>query len=233
MNEDLIHYHLDDGVATLTLNNGKVNAVSPALLARFNALLDQATEDKAIVVITGQPGMLCAGYDLKVMKESKEASANLVTAGSTLSRRLLSHPYPVIVACSGHAIAKGAFLLLSADYRIGVEGAFKIGLNEVAIGMTMHDVGVALSSHRLHRSMFDRSVITGEIFDPQGALAAGFLDELTPPEALAAATRAVANRLKQLDMAAHHNTKLKARKALLEELDIGIQADRARKLSAS
>ena len=124
-----VSYQLDDGVATLTLSNGKVNAISPDVIAGFNQALDRAEQDKAIVIMTGQPGILSGGYDLKVMTASPESALSLVTQGSLLSRRMLSHPYPIIVACSGHAVAKGAFLLLSADYRIGVEGNFTIGLN--------------------------------------------------------------------------------------------------------
>ena len=127
---ELISYHLEDGIATLTLSNGKVNAISPDVIAAFNAALDQATADRAVVIITGQPGILSGGYDLKVMTAGPKEAVALVTLGSTLARRLLSHPYPVIVACPGHAVAKGAFLLLSADYRIGVEGPFSIGLND-------------------------------------------------------------------------------------------------------
>ena len=119
---ELISYQFEDGIATLTLNNGKVNAISPAVIDAFNQALDQALQDKAVVIVTGQPGILSGGYDLKVMTSGPENAVNLVAAGSTLARRLLSHPYPVIVACPGHAVAKGAFLLLSADYRIGVDG---------------------------------------------------------------------------------------------------------------
>ena len=126
---DLISYQLEDGIATLTLSNGKVNAISPDVIAAFNAALDRAEQDRAIVVITGQPGILSGGYDLKVMTSGPQNAINLVAAGSTLARRMLAHPYPIIVACPGHAVAKGAFILLSADYRIGVEGPFNIGLN--------------------------------------------------------------------------------------------------------
>ena len=160
---ELISYHLEDGIATLTLSNGKVNAISPDVIAAFNAALDQATADRAVVIITGQPGILSGGYDLKVMTAGPKEAVALVTLGSTLARRLLSHPYPVIVACPGHAVAKGAFLLLSADYRIGVEGPFSIGLNEVQIGMTMHHAGIELARDRLRRSALHRSVINGEI----------------------------------------------------------------------
>ena len=222
---ELITYHAEDGIATLTLNNGKVNAISPDVIAAFNAALDQAVADRAVVIITGRPGILSGGYDLKVMTSGPQQAVGLVTAGSTLARRLLSHPFPVIVACPGHAVAKGAFLLLSGDYRIGVEGPYKIGLNEVQIGMTMHHAGIELARDRLRRSAFHRSVINGEMFDPQSAVDAGFLDKVVAAEELQGAALAAARQLKKINMTAHKNTKLKVRKALLEALDNAIIQD--------
>ncbi|WP_068828326.1 crotonase/enoyl-CoA hydratase family protein [Pseudomonas sp. BMS12] len=222
---DLISYQLEDGIATLTLNNGKVNAISPDVITAFNAALDQAVQDRAVVIITGQPGILSGGYDLKVMTSGPQNAVALVTAGSTLARRMLSHPFPIIVACPGHAIAKGAFILLSADYRIGVEGPFNIGLNEVQIGMTMHHAGIELARDRLRKSAFHRSVINGEIFNPQDAMDAGFLDKVVPVEQLMATAVAAAQQLKKINMTAHKNTKLKVRKAFLETLDKAIELD--------
>jgi enoyl-CoA hydratase len=223
---DLISYQLDDGIATLTLSNGKVNAISPDVIAAFNAALDRAEQDRAVVIITGQPGILSGGYDLKVMTSGPENAINLVAAGSTLARRMLSHPFPIIVACGGHAVAKGAFILLSADYRIGVEGPFSIGLNEVQIGMTMHHVGIELARDRLRKSAFHRSVINGEMFNPQTAVDAGFLDTVVPAEQLLPTAIAAAQQLKKINMKAHKNTKLKVRKALLETLDWAIEEDK-------
>ncbi|CAM3889257.1 crotonase/enoyl-CoA hydratase family protein [Pseudomonas wadenswilerensis] len=222
---ELITYHLEDGIATLTLNNGKVNAISPDVIKAFNAALDQAAQDRAVVIITGQPGILSGGYDLKVMTAGPKEAVSLVTAGSTLARRMLSHPFPVIVACPGHAVAKGAFLLLSADYRIGVEGPFSIGLNEVQIGMTMHHAGIELARDRLRRSAFHRSVINAEMFDPASAVDAGFLDKVVPVEQLQEAALTAARQLKKINMNAHKHTKLKVRKALLDILDDAIIRD--------
>ena len=224
---DLIAYHLEDGIATLTLSNGKVNAISPEVIADFNAALDRAEQDRAVVIITGQPGILSGGYDLKVMTAGPEQAVNLVTQGSTLARRLLAHPFPVVVACPGHAVAKGAFLLLSVDYRIGVDGPFSIGLNEVQIGMTMHHAGIELARDRLRKSAFHRSVINGEMFNPQHAMDAGFLDKVVQPEELHAAALEAARQLKKINMKAHKNTKLKVRKALLDTLDNAIELDQA------
>ena len=222
----LVSYSFADGVATLTLANGKVNAISPTVITDFNVALDQAEADQAVVILTGQTGILSGGYDLKVMVSSPQAARDLVAAGSTLARRMLAHPQPVIVACPGHAVAKGAFLLLSADYRIGVEGAFQIGLNEVKIGMTLHHVGIALARDRLSPAIFQRSVNNAEMFNPQGALQAGFFDQVVSAQDLMDTAYMVAQQLKQLNMTAHKNTKRKVRKALLDALDAAIETDK-------
>lgn len=222
---DLVSYEIEDGIATLTLKNGKVNALSPAMFDALNDAFDKAEKDRAVIILTGQPGILSGGYDLKVMTSSPENAIALVTTGSTFTRRMLAHPFPIIVACPGHAIAKGAFLLLSADYRIGVEGAFNIGLNEVLIGMTMHHSGIEVARDRLTKPAFHRSVINGEIFNPRDALDAGFLDKVVPADELLEVAKATGQQLKKINMTAHKNTKLKARKTLLETLDQAILLD--------
>ena len=227
---EVVGYQLQDGVAVINLDNGKVNAVSHEVIDGLNKALDQAEADKAVVVLTGKPGILSGGYDLKVMQTSMDAAIGLVTAGSTLARRMLAHPFPIIVACPGHAVAKGAFLLLSADYRIGVEGAFQIGLNEVAIGMTMHHVGIELARGRLTTPAFQRSVINAEMFGPEAAVNAGFLDQVVAPEALMDTAMATAKAMKKLNMRAHKQTKLKSRAEFLATLDKSIALDQDSKL---
>lgn len=223
---DLVGYSLAEGVATITLSNGKVNALSPEVITGINLALDRAEQDGAVVVLTGQPGILSGGYDLKVMKNGPEATRDMVAAGSALTLRMLSHPRPLIVACPGHAVAKGAFLLLACDYRIGVEGPFQIGLNEVKIGMTMHQVGIALARDRLTPAVFQRAVVNAEMFGPHAALNAGFLDQVVPADNLMSSALAIAQQLTQLHPQAHAQTKRKARKALLDALAAGIEADK-------
>ncbi|WP_371194745.1 crotonase/enoyl-CoA hydratase family protein [Glaciecola sp. SC05] len=223
---EVVAIKIENNVATITIQNGKVNAISHEVIDHINQALDQAEQAKAVVVITGTPGMLSAGYDLKVMKESMDKAMELVQKGSTLSRRLLSFPYPVVVACSGHAVAKGAFLLLSADYRIGVDGDFKIGLNEVAIGMSMHDAGVELARGRLAPVFFNRSVILAEMVSPKDAVTMGFLDKVVSVQEFPASVSHIAQAMTKLDMKAHRNTKLKARAELLTILDVAIEKDK-------
>ncbi|MBD1550610.1 crotonase/enoyl-CoA hydratase family protein [Pseudomonas typographi] len=229
---DLITYQLDDGVATLVMCSGKVNALSPALLEAFNQCLDRAEQDKAVVVVTGQPGVFCGGYDLKVMGSGPEQAINLVAAGSTLARRMLAHPFPIVAACSGHAIAKGALLLLAADYRLGAEGPFQVGLNEVLIGMTMHHAGIALARDRLTAAGLQRAVNNAEMFNPAQALQVGFFDQLASPDTLLAEAHTVARKLATLNMPAHAATKRKVRSPLLDALAQAIALDRKHLLMA-
>jgi len=222
---ELIDFEISEKIATITLKNGKVNAISHQVIEEVNNALDQAESAGAVVILTGQAGILSAGFDLKTMKASSEAAVGLVTAGSKLTRRMLSFPLPIIGACSGHAIAKGAFLMLSCDFRIGCKGAFKVGLNEVAIGMTMHQAGIELARNRVPINYLTRSVINAELFDPETAVLAGFLDTLVEPEQLMATAKTVAEQMLPLNMTAHHGTKLKERKAILSALDTAIEMD--------
>jgi enoyl-CoA hydratase len=170
--------------------------------------------------------MFSGGFDLQVMRGSMNTAMALVEKGLTLAVRMLSFPYPVIAACSGHAVAKGASLLLAADYRIGVDGAIKIGLNEVAIGMTMPYGGVELAIGRLAPVFFNRSVILAEMFSPKEAVIAGFLDKVVSEAEFVPRVQAIAQAMTKLDMKAHHHTKLKVRAELLQVLDECIEKDR-------
>jgi enoyl-CoA hydratase len=224
MNE-FVTYQSEETYAIITINNGKANAISHEVIAGLNESLDKASEENKVVILTGKTGFFSAGFDLKVMSKSPESAKELVTKGSKLSLRMLSFPQPIIVACSGHAIAKGAFLLLSADYRIGVEGAFKIGLNEVMIGMTMHNAGIAIAKARLSEVYLNRSVNNAEMYSSKQAIEAGFLDIIVPPEELMLTAIKVAEMSAKLNKKAHAETKLKVRKQHLEALEIAIELD--------
>ena len=222
---ELVKSELVDAVMTITLQNGKVNAISHEVIAQINAALDQAEAEKAVVVITGQPGILSGGYDLKTMQAGPKEAIALVTEGSKLTRRMIAFPTPIISACPGHAVAKGCFLLLCSDYRIGVEGDFKLGLNEVAIGITMHYAGIEMARQKMPEPYFSRSVINAEMYDPKTAIKAGILDMLVPQDQLMPAAMKAAAMFKQLNMKAHHGTKLKSREAYIEAMDKAIEVD--------
>lgn len=223
---ELVTYEKDENVAIITLDDGKANAVSHQLINELNAALDKAEEEKATVLLTGREGKFSAGFDLSVMKEGGPAAVGkLVGDGARLSQRLLAFPTPVIIACNGHSLAMGALMLLSVDYRIGVPGKYKVGLNEVAIGMTMPYFGVELARGRLTPSYFGRSVSNAEIFSPEDAMSAGFLDKVVPEDQLLATALAGAKMMSQLNLTAHHNTKLRVRDQLLISVDEAIKKE--------
>lgn len=223
--KELTQYTSEDNYAIITIANGKVNAISHEVIDSLNIALNKAEQDQKIVILTGQSGMFSAGYDLKSMTTSPEAALELVTKGSKLSHRMLSFPFPIIAACSGHAVAKGAFLLLSTDYRIGVEGNFKIGLNEVMIGMTMHNAGIEIAKSRLSAVYFERSVNNAEIYNPKEAIAAGFLDKIVPQDSLLPTAIKIAEMFSKLNPKAHAATKLKVRGNYLTSLAKAIEQD--------
>ncbi|MBI5104414.1 MAG: crotonase/enoyl-CoA hydratase family protein [Solirubrobacterales bacterium] len=215
---DLTSYALDGGIATITMDDGKVNALSVDLLGSISHAFDRAAADEAVVVLTGRASTFSAGFDLRAQDWQA-----MVGAGGRLAEKLLSHPHPVVAACNGNAIAMGAFLLLSADLRIGVAGEHKLGLNEVAIGMTLPWFGIELARHRLARPWFDRCTITGALLDPEQAREAGFLDTLVAPEELAAAAQSAAHDLLRVDRKAHAATKLRVRERVLAGVRAGAE----------
>jgi len=225
--ETLVTYQLDGSVATATMDDGKVNVLSVAMLAEINAALDQAETDAAVLVLSGRPGLFSAGFDLATLRGGGSDAATMLRAGFELSERMLSFPRPLVIACTGHAIAMAVFLLLSGDYRIGAAGPYKIQANEVAIGLPMPVTAVEISRQRLTPAAFNRAVILAEPFAPnEDAVAAGFLDRVVPADELAEAAHSTAATLTGLDMDAHAASKLRARDPALRAIRAGIEADR-------
>jgi enoyl-CoA hydratase len=223
---NLATYALDGRIATITIDDGKVNVFSIPMVNALHAAMDQAEKDKAVVILTGREGYFSAGFDLKTLTGGDVgAMFELLTLGATLAERILSFPTPVVVACSGHAYPAGAFLLLSADYRIGADGPYRIGLNEVRTGLTLPWFAIELARHRLHPTHFDRTVVSATMYSPKEAVIPGFLDQVVEPSELREASIAVATDLCGLDPAAHAATKLRARGAALTALRHAIESE--------
>jgi enoyl-CoA hydratase len=219
---------IEDGVAVLRIDDGKVNAISHQVIEQLHAGLDRALEEASAVAIVGRAGKLSAGFDLNEMTAGLDRTAALVGAGGKLLMRIYGHGQPVTVAVTGHALAAGALLVLSCDTRIGADGPAKIGLNETAIGMALPVYAIELAQARLATSHLSRAAIQAEIYDPHGAVEAGYLDVVVPTEACETTAIAEARRLGELSTAAYRGTKLGLRKALIDRVVAGIDADMAR-----
>src|SRR5438874_4095134 len=148
--------------------------------------------------------MLTGGFDLSIMRGADlSAVADLVTLGGELMVRLYSSPMPVVCACTGHAVAAGALLLLASHYRVGAEGEFRIGLIEGAIGMTLPDWAVVLAADRLSRRHLQQAAIEARVYQPAEAIDAGFLDRVVPAESVIDAAFEEATRLAALPAPAY------------------------------
>lgn len=220
-----VHYSLDAGIATLRLDDGKRNALSPQMFAALNAALDRAEQDRAIVILTGREEVFSAGFDLKVMKAGGLNTLRMLGAGYWLTSRVLSHPYPVIAAVNGHALAMGVFLMLSCDYVIGTRGDFRIAANEVAIGLPMPRVAAAMLRHRLNPAAFQTAVTLSRYFPPEVAREAGFFDELADAATLMERARACAAEFAKLDMPAHTKSKRRIRGPLIRYIRRNVPLD--------
>lgn len=218
MTTDAVRLEIRDGLAVIRLDDGKANAFSMALLDALGSALDRAEREAKAVVLIGRPGRFSGGFDLGVMNQGGDAMGRLVTAGGRLALRLYDFPMPVVIACTGHALAMGAVLLLAGDLRIGAQGAYKIGLNEVAIGLALPTFAAELARERISLRHLQRATALASVYDPAGAVDAGFLDRAVPAEELETEAIASARELAALHVGAHRLTKRTLRARAIETI---------------
>ena len=219
---------IEDGVAVLRFDDGKVNVLTLDVLDAFDAALDRAGAEARAVCIVGREGKLSAGFDLSVMTGGADAARELVTRGGELLTRLYLHPQPVVVAVTGHALAAGALLVLVCDVRIGADVPAKIGLNETAIGMPLPLFATELARDRLSPTAFIRATLGAEIYEPERAVEVGYLDRVVPADRLVDEAIAEANRLSTFHPGAYARTKEVLRRATVDRVWAGNAADLAR-----
>ena len=229
----VVEYEVAERIATVRIDDGKANALSPEVIAALGDALARAEADSVgALLVVGKPGFLSGGFDLEVMRSSPEAAGRLVTDGGDLFTRMYGAPVPVIVACPGHAVAAGALLLLAADYRVGARGAFRIGLIETQIGMVLPRWAVELADERLSRRHLQQATVGARMYDPDGARDAGFLDAVVEPDELLDAARTEASRWAELPREAYAGQVRMNRGDRLARLAEAVAADRGRTFDA-
>lgn len=221
---DLVRTMSEGGVTTVTLDDGKVNALSPAMQAAVHAGLDVAEEAGDAVLLVGREGRFSAGYDLSLSGDP-EAFVDQVRTGFELCERLLAFPDPVVIAATGHAIAGGLFLLLSGDYRLAADGPYKFTANEVAIGLPIPTAAVEICRQRLSPAAFARAIPLAEVFGPDDVVAAGIVERVVPADELLPAALEVAQRLAGLDRNAHQIAKQRTRGQALAAIRAAVEAE--------
>jgi enoyl-CoA hydratase len=223
---DLVTYSRSGPVGTIVMDDGKANVMSVAMLDALHAAFDQAEKDNTVVILKARGKHFSGGFDLGVFaRGSAEDQYRMVKAGAELALRILSFPMPVVAACHGNAFPMGAFLIMSSDHRIAAEGNYRIGMNEVAIGLTVPRFAIEIARQRLTPAYFSRVVMTAEMFGPAEAVTAGFFDRVVPAEMLDRSAEEAAQALAMLNMAAHAATKTRARGAVIKMIRAMIDED--------
>ncbi|WP_144205991.1 crotonase/enoyl-CoA hydratase family protein [Mycobacterium tilburgii] len=218
-----VTYSRKDAIAVIRMDDGKVNALGPTMQAALNEAIDQADgDDVGALVLTGNDRVFSGGFDLKILTSGKvQPAIDMLRGGFKLSYRLLSYPKPVVIACTGHAIAMGSFLLSSGDHRVAAH-AYNIQANEVAIGMTIPYAALEIMKLRLTPSAYQQATGLAKAFFGETALAAGFVDEIVLPEVVVSRAEEAAQEFAGLHQNAHAATKLRARADTLKALRAGI-----------
>jgi enoyl-CoA hydratase len=208
---ELVTYQLEGKTAVVTMDDGKANALSDAMIEALTAALTRAEAEASAMVLAGRPERFCAGFDLRVMMSGPDHAKALLRRGSELLMRLYGAGVPLVIACTGHALAGGALVMLTGDVRIAAAGAFRIGLNEVAIGMPVPVLAMELARDRLLPTALTRATLLAQIYAPDDACAAGYLDEVVAPEQVLPRALAEAGRLAALGRAPFRATKERLR----------------------
>ncbi len=235
MNTALVTTERRDGVLICHLDDGKANALSSPMIEAITAAIDEAeaANDVHAVVLHGREGKFSAGFDLSVMLgDDGPAITALVANGGELVRKIYAAGIPVVAACTGHALAAGALILLGCDVRIGSDRPCKIGLNEVAIGMTLPDWGLTLAAERLSKRHLQRVIPTARITDGAGAVDVGYLDEVVADSDVLEAAVAQAAEFAGLSAKAYAVTVQKMRGDTVAKMAGEIAADRAAGIGA-
>ncbi len=210
-------------VALVTMDDGKANAVSHDFLDALEPALAEAAKAQA-VVLAGRAGRFSGGFDLKAMQgASDEERFSLVNRGGRMIHTLYSFPKPLVGAITGHAVALGGLMALACDTRVGTKGDFRVGLNETAIGLTLPTFGLEMAKARLGAEYLTEAVIQAHLYDPEGALAAGFLDETVGLDQVISRALEVAEGLATLPTGPHRATKLNLRKETLDRIDASLE----------
>lgn len=209
--------NIDDGIATVTMDDGKVNAMSAAMLQDLMQAFDEAKQAEAIVVLRGRPGLFSASFDLTTFQQGLEPTVEMMSAGVSAIEQLLTFPHPVVTVCAGHAYPMGAFLMLAADVRFCTDGPWQIGMNEVAIGLTVPEFALELARHRLTPAGVAR-VATAPMFGPQEAMQLGYVDRVLPADDIEDAVAEEVQRLKGLDNTHFRRTKQRIHEAAAKSI---------------
>lgn len=174
----------DGGVRLLTLDRPPANAINEDLLADLSANLDAAREDDAVraLILTGAGNFFSAGFDFSTPRRDDSVADQLYRLYRDAHLKLLSFPKPTVAMLNGHATAGGLVLVLACDYRLGVEGDYKLGLNEVAVGASFPRAAFEIVRLRLPHARASELILGASLYPANQAVRLGLVDEIFAPD---------------------------------------------------
>jgi enoyl-CoA hydratase len=189
---------VEDGITTVHIDHGKVNAFDAALIRELHSAVSDASSQRALI-LTGKPGVLTGGLDTKalVTMTGQQRESFFVDFGRLILGIWLT-PIPVVCAASGHAVAAGTLLALASDHVIAARGDYRWGMTEARIGLELSDYAIMLVRNRVAPPDADRLLLQGVAVDPEAAVALGLAHESTDGDDVLARAGAVARLLAAL-----------------------------------
>lgn len=216
-----VHVTIQEGVAEVRLQRGKVNALNDRVVEELASSFRQLAEDPAVraSILTGTGKFFSFGFDIpEFLAYSREAFTTYLDAFAGFYRELFAHPKPVVAAINGHAVAGGCMIATACDARIMAGGKAKIGLNEIGFGSSVFAGSAAMLAHWVGQRHAQQILYAGTLLTAEQALAIGLVDGVATEDALLDAARQVAVRHAEKDPAAFRSVKGLLRRPVLDDM---------------
>lgn len=215
----------EGGIATLTLDDGKLNALNAEVFRELSAAVDDCA-DATAVVLAGREGVFTAGLNTKELADiTPEGLTELLDVFGRTVMQVWAHPRPVVAACTGHAIAAGTMLAMAADHAVAAEGDFRWGLTETQIGFPLPDFAIQLSRHNVRSDRLEDLLLPGKVVEATTAVEVGFADELAEPGEVLTRATTKARELASLPSEAYATTKRRLRGSTIRGVLAGLGDD--------
>lgn len=190
---EIIQHHTVqyDFIHEIRLSRPPVNALDPNLVARLrDAVLAAPANGAQAILLSGQPGIFSAGLDVpELLRLDRRDFRVFWQEFFGLCGALAASPVPIAAAITGHSPAGGAVLAILCDYRVMAKGEYRIGLNEVQVGLLVPECIQAALRRLVGARHADRLLVTGAMLQPEEAAAIGFVDALAEPGGVVATAK--------------------------------------------
>lgn len=210
-----------DGIGTIVLRRGKVNALNGQVVSEIADTLESFEADAGIrsVILTGQGKFFSFGFDIPhFLSYGKAAFAEYLTRFAKLYTDMFQYPKPLVVAVNGHAIAGGCMLTLAGDVRLMAAGRSKISLNEIGFGSSVFAGSVEMLRFWVGGRKATEILYSAEMYSAEEAAALGLIDTVTSETDLQVRAREAAAALGEKPSAAFAGIKMLLRRPALEEM---------------